>query len=82
MLVPKQVAGQVAEGDPRVPIGEIVAQVTDPTRELLEVEGRTVDIALPYDKVVLFTPDGDAIPLDTIPLEALPLEASPLEARP
>jgi hypothetical protein len=26
VLVPKQVAGQVAEGDPRVPIGQIVAQ--------------------------------------------------------
>ncbi len=47
--------------------GEIVAQVTDPTRDLLGVEGRTVDIALPYDKVVLFTSGGDASPLEARP---------------
>nr|WP_256515211.1 ABC transporter ATP-binding protein [Alsobacter ponti] len=44
------------------PVGEIVAQVADPTRELLDVEGRTIAIALPYDKVVLFTAEGDATP--------------------
>ena len=43
------------------PAGDIVAQVADPTPDLIAVEGRRIDIALPYDKLTLFDTQGDAI---------------------
>jgi len=41
--------------------GGIVAQVADPTHDFIEMEGRTVDVRLPLQKIVLFRPNGDVI---------------------
>jgi iron(III) transport system ATP-binding protein len=44
--------------------GEIVAQVADPERDFIEMEGRPVEIRLPLDKIVLFSSNGDVIDLE------------------
>jgi ABC-type Fe3+/spermidine/putrescine transport system ATPase subunit len=41
--------------------GEIVAQVADPERDFIEMEGRPVEVRLPLDKIVLFGPNGDVV---------------------
>jgi ABC-type Fe3+/spermidine/putrescine transport system ATPase subunit len=41
--------------------GEIVAQVADPDRDFIEMEGRPVEIRLPLQKIVLFRQNGDVV---------------------
>jgi len=41
--------------------GEIVAQVADPDRDFIEMEGRPVDIRLPLQKIALFRQNGDVV---------------------
>ncbi|MEZ0170402.1 ABC transporter ATP-binding protein [Microvirga sp. TS319] len=41
--------------------GEIVAQVADPAHDFIAMEGRSVEIRLPFSKIALFRPNGDVI---------------------
>jgi ABC-type Fe3+/spermidine/putrescine transport system ATPase subunit len=41
--------------------GEIVAQVADPERDFIEMEGRPIEIRLPLRKIVLFRSNGEAV---------------------
>jgi ABC-type Fe3+/spermidine/putrescine transport system ATPase subunit len=41
--------------------GEIVAQVADPDRDFIAMEGRPVEVRLPLSKVVLFRSNGDVV---------------------
>ncbi|WP_194164611.1 ABC transporter ATP-binding protein [Microvirga thermotolerans] len=41
--------------------GEVVAQVMDPSADFIAMEGRSVEILLPLDKVALFDRDGNLV---------------------
>lgn len=41
--------------------GEIVAQVADPDRDFIEMEGKSVEVRLPLRKVILFQSNGDVL---------------------
>jgi ABC-type Fe3+/spermidine/putrescine transport system ATPase subunit len=44
------------------PLGEIVAQVADPKRDLAEQADRHIVIGLPRDRLILFASDGSRVP--------------------
>ncbi|MCB5175091.1 ABC transporter ATP-binding protein [Microvirga lenta] len=41
--------------------GEIVAQVADPERDFIEMEGRPIEVKLPLGRVALFKSNGDVV---------------------
>ena len=53
--------GREAHYTLRTEAGEIVAQVADPDRDFIEMEGRPVEVRLPLRKVVLFGANGDVL---------------------
>ena len=53
--------GREAHYTLRTEVGEIVAQVADPDRDFIEMEGRPVEVKLPLSKVALFQPNGDVV---------------------
>lgn len=53
--------GREAHYTLRTEAGEIVAQVADPDRDFIEMEGRPVEVRLPLRKIALFQPSGDVI---------------------
>ncbi|MDF2813681.1 MAG: transporter ATP-binding protein [Microvirga sp.] len=42
-------------------VGEIVAQVADPSADFIAMEGKLVDVCLPLSKIVLFDQNGDLV---------------------
>ena len=56
--------GREAQYTLRTEAGDLLAQVADPTRELLAMEGRAIRVRLPYDKVLLCTAAGDVVPTE------------------
>jgi ABC-type Fe3+/spermidine/putrescine transport system ATPase subunit len=51
--------GREAQYTLRTEAGDLLAQVADPTRELLAVEGRPMRLRLPYDKLFVCAASGD-----------------------
>jgi ABC-type Fe3+/spermidine/putrescine transport system ATPase subunit len=56
--------GREAHYTLRTGAGEIVAQVMDPSADFIALEGGTVSVRLPLDKIALFRPNGDLVRAD------------------
>jgi iron(III) transport system ATP-binding protein len=55
--------GKEAHYTLKTPVGDLVAQVFDPTPDMLTVTGQTVDVLLPLQKLVVFGADEKALPI-------------------
>ncbi|MFD2261975.1 ABC transporter ATP-binding protein [Lacibacterium aquatile] len=55
--------GKEAHYTLKTPIGDLVAQVFDPTQDLLQATGQAVDVLLPLNKLVVFGADEKALPI-------------------
>ena len=53
--------GREAHYTLRTEAGEIVAQVADPAQDFIEMEGRSVEVHLPIQKIALFHLNGDVL---------------------
>ena len=56
--------GREAQYTLRTEAGDLLAQVADPTRELLAMEGRPIRVKLPYDKILVCSAAGDVAPAE------------------
>ena len=59
--------GREAQYALETPAGPLLAQAADPDRAVLALAGAKIQIALPFDKLAAFKPDGGGVDLEPMP---------------
>ncbi|MGL4323098.1 MAG: ABC transporter ATP-binding protein [Beijerinckiaceae bacterium] len=52
------------------PVGEIIAQMTDPQHNFSHANGNTITLQFPLDRMLVFSPDGCRMEMDISPAES------------